>query len=512
MPQHPRRWLTAGLVVAIILGVAMSLATVFAAGSGWDTPYEISLAEGVLHSLPAGLQAAYDATPYLFEFYGTLNYAIVESVGGVLSPGFVLDPLDHDVYLWLGVWNVILGIAGVAGVAYAVGRALNSSLAAWLLAALTLSTPLWVGHMAMNMKDVPTAVGLSLVTAGLVIAWLPEQRRLDTAASLALIVLGTTELIGSRASGTVLVGVLVVGSWVLSLFRRRVVAISFFGLLLGLGLVWLQSPFARRGMVRWLADAVTTSNINPSELRFAGSDISSGALPLWYVPGWFLAQLPLLTIGLLLAGTLLTVLILLGRVAGFERKSLYPLTPVLIQGVLLPGSIAASHVIIYDAARHVLFALPAFLVLAVLPLTWAVDKGSPATWLKATVIGASALAVGLGLFAGARWFPYEYAFINPIAGRDHSHRDWELDYWGLTTREGIDRLEQLGLDQIGVLPSPDPAKPFGGVRVEDLAGATAPYGVYVFNRYDAALPANCTESFRIVRDGHVLGEGGICKP
>jgi hypothetical protein len=512
MPQHPRRWLILALAVAAVLGIVLAALTVFASGSGWDTPYEIALANGVLHDLPPGLQAAYDATPYLFEFYGTMNTAIVEAVGGAFTPGFALDPLDHTVYLWLGAWNILLGIAGVAGLSYAVGRALSSAVAGWLLAALVMTTPLWVGHLSMNIKDVPTAVGLSLVSAGLVIAWLQAPRRYDAALSVVLVALGTAELLGSRASGTVILGVLVVGSWVLSLFRRRVVATSFFGLLLGLALVWLQSPFARRGMVRWLADAATTSNINPSELRFAGSDISSGALPLTYIPGWFLAQLPLLTTILLLAGTVIVVMSVIGRMPGLDRTDLYPLTPLVIQGVLLPGVIAASHVIIYDAARHVLFALPAFMVLGVLPLTWALERGSPASWLKIAIVSLSGLAVAAGLFAGVRWFPYEYAFLNPIAGHDGSHRDWELDYWGLTTREGIERLNRLGLDQVGVLPSPDPAKPFGGVGIADLNGATAPYGVYVFNRYDAALPANCTESFRIVRDGHALGEGGICKP
>jgi hypothetical protein len=512
MPHQPRRWLILALAVAAVLGIALSVATMFAGGSGWDTPYEISLAEGVLHSLPPGLQAAYDATPYLFEFYGTLNFAIVESVGSVLTPGFALDPLDTSVYLWLGAWNIVIGVAGVAGLSYAVGRALSSALAGWLLAALTLTTPLWVGHMAMNVKDVPTAVGLSLVSAGLILCWLREPRRLDAWLSLALVAFGTAELIGSRAGGTILIGSLVVGAWVLSLFRRRVVAVSFFGVILGLGLVWLQSPFARRGMVRWLADAATTSNINPSELRFAGSDISSGALPLTYIPGWFLAQLPLLTTVLLIGGSVMVVTALIGRLPGLTRRDLYPLTPVLIQGVLLPGMVAGSHMIIYDAARHVLFALPAFMVLAVLPLTWAIERGQPARWLKAAIVAATALAVAAGLFAGVRWYPYEYAFINPIAGHDHSHRDWELDYWGLTGREGVTRLNQLGVDRVGVLPSPDPAKPFGGIRLEDLTGATDPYGVYVFNRYDAALPAGCDEAFRIVRDGHVLGEGGICAP
>lgn len=511
-PRGIRPWLIAFFALTSVAGVALAFATVFAAGSGWDTPFEIVLAQGVLHSLPAGLQPAYDATPYLFEFYGTLNYQIVETLGSVLTPGFALDPQNTDVYLWLGAWNVLIGVAGVAGLAYAVGRALSSAVAGWLLAALTMTTPLWVGHLSMNFKDVPTAVGLSLISAGLILAWLPEPRRYDIVAAPVLIALGTAQLLGSRASGTVLIGALVVGAWVLSLFHRRVVAMSFFGVLVGLGIVWLQSPFARRGMVRWLADAATTSNINPSSVRFAGADLSTGDLPLTYIPGWFLAQLPLLTLVLLLVGLVVVVLSLVRRVATPSRSELYPLTPLAIQGILLPGMIAVSGVIIYDAARHVLFALPAFMVLAVLPLHWILSTDGLSRWLRVAVVTTSIAAVGAGLFAGIRWFPYEYAFVNPVAGWNHDQRDWELDYWGLSAREGIDRLRDLGVVDVGMLPSDDPGAPYGGVNLTDLSGSPVPYGVYVYLRYDVALPDECSEQFRIVRDGHTLGVGGICPP
>ena len=511
-PSSIRPWLIGFFGLAALAGVVLAFLTAMNAGAGWDTTYEIELAAGVLHSLPAGLLPAYEATPYLFEFYGTLNYAIVEALGGVFSPGFALDPLDTTVYLWLGAWNILIGVAGVAGLAYAVGRALSSAVTGWFLAALTMTTPLWVGHLSMNFKDVPTAVGLSLVSAGLILAWVRNPRRYEIAVSIALIALGTAQLIGSRASGTVLIGVLVIGAWVLSLFRRRVVAASFTGALIGLALVWLQSPFARRGMVRWLADAATTSNINPSSLRFAGSDISSGDLPLAYVPGWFLAQLPLLTIVLLVVGVVVVILGLAGRAGAPGRQQLYPLTPVLIQGVLLPGMIAVSGVIIYDAARHVLFALPAFLVIAVLPLHWILANATLARWLRITVLAVSVAAVGAGLMAGVRWYPYEYAFINPVAGWNHDQRDWELDYWGLSAREGIDRLRDLGVDQVGMLPSDDPGAPYGGVNLADLAGSPVPYGAFVYLRYDAALPDGCDQAFTIVRDGHTLGVGGICTP
>ena len=492
--------------MASLLGFVLAVVTLFASGSGWDTPYEIELANGVLHNLPPGLQAAYDATPYLFEFYGTLNTGIVEHIGGVFTPGFALDPLDHTVYLWLGAWNILIGIAGVAGLSYAVARALSSAVAGWLLAALVMTTPLWVGHLSMNIKDVPTTVGLSLVSAGLILAWLPAPRRYDAALSVALIALGTAELLGSRASGTVIIGVLVVGSWVLSLFRRRVVATSFVGLIIGLGLVWLQSPFARRGMVRWLADAATTSNINPSQLRFAGSDISSGALPLTYIPGWFLAQLPLLTTLLLVTGTVVAVLAVIGRLPGLGRRDLYPLTPVLIQGVLLPGVIAASHVIIYDAARHVLFALPAFMVLAG-PAADLGDRPWRSRPLAEDRNREPERARGGG--RAVRRHP----LVSLRVRVPQPHRRSRPLPPGLGTRLlGPDharghRSARAARRSTGsaCCRAPTLRSRFGGVRVDDLAGATPPTASTCPTGTTPPSLPTATEPFRIVRDGHMLG-------
>jgi len=137
------------------------------------------------------------------------------------------------------------------------------------------------------------------------------------------------------------------------------------------------------------------------------------------------------------------------------------------------------------------------------------ERVSPKLWASVVALAI----VGLSAFATARWVPYSYAFVNPVAGWNHPQRDWELDFWGLTAKEGVERLREAGYSTVGVLPIEETAGLFGGssaalIRQE---GQVSPYGLYVFKRWDASI-GDCEALFTIERDGQVLGQGAVCPP
>jgi len=173
-----------------------------------------------------------------------------------------------------------------------------------------------------------------------------------------------------------------------------------------------------------------------------------------------------------------------------------------------------SGAVLYDGIRHLLFALPGLFALTALPVA-AITKSRLPTAVRGGAAIGLGLVLALSLFACARWFPYTYAFINPIAGGDRTERNWELDYWGLTAREGITRLATPGGQPVAVVPAAEPGRPFGAVTAEIADAETAAtgraHGVYVFRRWDAQFRQDwCTLTFTIQRDGQVLGEGGTC--
>ena len=132
------------------------------------------------------------------------------------------------------------------------------------------------------------------------------------------------------------------------------------------------------------------------------------------------------------------------------------------------------------------------------------------------------LVVGANLCADVRWFPYDYAFINPIAGHDKTSRQWDLDYWGTSAREAVERLRQLGISPVVVVPTGEPGRPYGAVNLFDPgSGIKDPvvlpvkpgdqFGYYWFHRFEYPLAGfDCVSLFTIERDGQILGDGGRC--
>ena len=187
----------------------------------------------------------------------------------------------------------------------------------------------------------------------------------------------------------------------------------------------------------WIRDSVGTSRSFPWEgsILTAGQDLWSTHLPWWYVPAWLGAQLPLLTL-LAVAAGLVTLIFIAVRYPAGEGKRFLALVPILLQAVVLPVMIVGSGAVIYDGIRHVLFLVPALLAVPAVALAMLDGRPGMKPRVRSLLAGGAVIVVAASLFASIRWAPYSYAFINPVAGHDGDSRSWELDYWGVTGREG----------------------------------------------------------------------------
>jgi hypothetical protein len=121
------------------------------------------------------------------------------------------------------------------------------------------------------------------------------------------------------------------------------------------------------------------------------------------------------------------------------------------------------------------------------------------------------LVIILNIFATHRWKPYSYAFINPLAGFENN-RSWDLDYWGLSAREGINRLTTLGYSKdIIVMPDSSSSIPFGGISANQKFAIKTPFGLYVYIHWNHKIVEEfCKIDFKIKRDFQTLGMGGHC--
>ena len=514
------RGLAVGLLVCVGIGaVAVAGWSLAHGGIGWDSRGDTEAAVAT-RSVDSSwtLAQAYAWVPLGNEFYGVFLQQFADALhllvsGTTTSPG--AD--DPAAYVYQGLANVILSVLSVTALAVAVAVAFRSALAGAFLWALTLSTPLWLGMSHVDFKDMPLAAGLTLVTAGLIFScsisspWslIVGVVLCGSGGAIALASRpGSLPLLTALAVGSA-IGVFAIGRWgsVRALPTEVAAGAALAGAIV---FTWATNPIARIDMPKWLENSTAVARSFPwnSTIRTAGRDLRSTDLPFWYVPAWIGAQLPLLTLAAVLGGALLLAVILFRQTAAERLRTALPLVPITLQGIAMPVATVASGAVLYDGIRHLLYMIPALMAIPAIALA-ALDRRLQ-TSRRGVLLPFAAVAVAAtSLFASIRWAPYAYAFVNPVAGWNTDTRDWELDYWGVSAREGVRRLERLGMTPVHVQPTAGPAIPWGAASgpVEHGSGS----GLYVFLRYNRAADFGCTVVFTIKRDGHVLGEGARCE-
>lgn len=529
---HRGRFLLKRITVflLIFIGLAAVPAAAIAmrmSGIGWDAYLDTQQAIAV-RELPAGisLEEAYEAIYYTSEFYGVLIHQLGDLLHGIFTGSFnVQQPDDLRAYRWQGLANLLLATTAAASLGAAVGSALKSTLAGSFTWALTMTTPVLFGMSTMNIKDMPVASGLTLVASALIFSRSLRSTWQRWAWPALLLSAGAWVAIATRPSMWTAVLALVLVSLVLFGIvdmrsknpSRSLPGVCAFALAVPstLFFLWLTNPFGKISLFSWLWDAYSVMSDYPWDgfIRTAGQDVWSQELPWWYVPAWLFAQLPVLTSVAIVAGVIMTVWILLTRREPWGA-GLFAMAPIYVQALIIPLAIVVSGAVLYDAIRHLVFMIPALIAIAAIPIAYLDRIGSNGPHrLLISACAIALLTVGLSAWATARWVPYSYAFINPIAGIDKSDRHWELDLWGLSAYEGVNRLQQLGLGRVAVAPSKSPALPLGvgsEAEVEQQANGRS-YGLYVFKRFEADV-GECVSLFAIKRDGQVLGEGALCNP
>ena len=513
------------VVLLWLMGAASVVISVLSAingGVGWDAAFEVRLAE-LLRQVSASqltVDGLRDSIPAQDIAKGSVTSGLAELLSTITGQGGLNgDVYDFHDYMYLGLATIVISTLGALALAAAVQMVTRSRLAGAAAFALTASTPLWTGFIAVDYRDSAVAAGLTAVTAAVILAL---SSRSDHVTRLAIVVFsafGTLFAVAGRTGSIVMVAFILalaaITALVLARRRAQVVSLALASGagLVGIGLAVLNHPAGREAPVTWIVDALRLSNANPNVMivRVLGQNVMSNEAPWWYVPAWLAAQLP---IAMSVTAVLAIVVILRNRhLPGLSFRPSLVATPLVVQSLLLPVVMLAMKPNIYDGIRHFIFIIPGIAGLVALAVVLGVAGGR--VWKRSRNIwfawGVTAV-VALSLFANVRWYPYSYTFVNPVAGAVKHVRVWELDFWGLTAREGINELRESGATTIAVIPSGSPALPFGGLEIDDPAfDSTDPSSAVVnFRRWDTELPAECPQVGEITRDGLVLAQLGRC--
>jgi hypothetical protein len=400
------------------------------------------------------------STPYVYgpAFAAVAHLANLiagnEPIGGSSS--------SADAYAVRHLVVAALALIGALAVGAAVALLSRSRRFGLWAAAGLLAVPRWVGHGFFNLKDIPAATGYTLVTVALLFALLEDPgrpagrgRRAAIALTLAAgIVIGA----GTRTSLWVpflcsLIGyaALRLGQWRLggvSRARGTDLAVAA-GAVAGAVAIAALYPEVARTPVTLLVESIS----NSSEYPYEGFTLTAGQLlnshpPAWYLPVWLGASYPVLLGILGVVGAIAGLRALLVRGGRLDLGSIWRrrelgLLLVLLQALLLPIAAVADRVVMYGGVRQHLYVTPAIAILAGVGAArlwgWASAERAGRGWRAAATAGLCAALV-LPMAESALLFPYDYAYVNPIAAIGGIGDRWETDYWFASAPAAIARV------------------------------------------------------------------------
>ena len=176
---------------------------------------------------------------------------------------------------------------------------------------------------------------------------------------------------------------------------------------------------------------------NGKNLYF-GNLIPATDLPWHYIPVWILITTPIFYLLLFLVGTFMII---------FKFAKVKSLTFQVVQDllflslVILPILVViVLNSVLYDTWRHLFFVYPFIVVIAT--IGWSsISRGGFWRFKTLTIKNAATLAV----FAfTASWMvsnnPNQNLYFNSLAGQSNLQEKWEMDYLGLSNKEGLNYL------------------------------------------------------------------------
>lgn len=425
------------------LSLAVMCAALFAVlasfgdyGAGWDALRQKEYGHMVLSYWLSGGGDVSALGYFNLHLYGGL----FEAIAAALSRIFPWGEMETRHLL-----TALCGLLGVAGAWRLAGR-LGGARAGFWAALLLLLLPTYYGHMFINSKDVPFAAGYVWTLYYLVLA-LERMPAVPRGIALKLgLALGCT--LAVRAGGLVL-GVYLAAAaagwllWRLARTGRRQIGADLWNLCASLlpavVLAWLIMllawPWAQHHPLAGPFNALFELGHFkwPGQVLLAGREVTASTLPWQYLPRYLAVKLPPALLGLLVLAP--PAAIFLGR--GRTRGRIGAVALVCLAALFPPVYVMASHAVIYDGLRHLIFMLPPLCVLAGLTLAALCARARAlGRWAPGAAALLAAAALAPTALAMARLHPYEYVYYNALTGGTAGAQGrYELDYWGTSYAE-----------------------------------------------------------------------------
>lgn len=434
---------------AAVFSALVLVATIFDDfGVTWDEPY---------HDNYGRLLLAYYAT--WFDAREALSYHNLWLYGGAFDlPVAILKRiLPFGAYETAHLATAMTGLLGALG-AVRIATLVAGSRAGWFAGVLLLAMPSWFGHMFFNPKDIPFGTGMTW-TLFYAMRFLRDAPNVGWPVVAGLgVSLGLT--LGIRISGVISLIYIALGAmawmaWRLRSSSRRAALGAGWrvgstrlvpGLVVAYAVMLAFWPWAQQSPFVRPFQALTIFSNSPWDLDvlLAGRLVNSLHLPASYLPIYFGVKLPEIVLVLLPLGAWA-----LGEqmLAGWRRMDWRSVAPayLLATAVVFPFAFfVAFRPVTYDEIRHFLFVLPPIAVAAACGLDFAFSRLERLQPLVVSLRIVIAGALVWQVVIMARLHPAQYVYYNAFAGGTGGAAGrYELDYWGNSYREAVERLATI---------------------------------------------------------------------
>jgi hypothetical protein len=429
----PTRLLLAAAALVTVAGAAMSFVGAATTGISGDEDVHVrrlnNYLDRDLYVKGNELRNAGDAIPANAYVYAPATTMILHEANVVMGKEN-LSEVERTRAAYTGRH---LGIAAFALVGLIAAGAI-----AWLLlgswqwgvvaAAVLAAVPMWTGHAMFNPKDVPVAVGHTLVTLGLLLLASPRTQKhavVLTRGGATVLAIGSFLMLGTRPGmwpslAASLVLFLAVLGWTKGLHRSNILGLvtGLMGAYIALFVLYPR-VFSHPLTMLWRS-ALSSSGFQHLELA-----TDRGYLPRHVIQEW-----PLIILGFVALGAVVGLAVAAGRLRDRSAGAV-GLLLVGSQMLTLPVLAVVEGTPLYNGLRQVLFSVPAAAVLATVGLAAVFTlAGRPSSrWMWSAVAVAGLL---LPTAAQVAMFPYQYASLNPAA--DLAGAQDETDYWDTSFR------------------------------------------------------------------------------
>ena len=351
---------------------------------------------------------------------------------------------------------------------------------AWIGIAILALTPRFWGHSFYNPKDAPFAALFALAvwaSARFTAAVLDSEelhrnrRRLYLLAACAGILTGL--LTGIRVGGVAMLGFIAMAHVTLSVLNRTTWRIRdlrsqagpyLLLVALAITIAIAVNPVSWQSPATWFGEAIAYhSHHEWDAVTLTLGDYWRGSsTPPIYLPVWLGITTPIATMVLASLGWFAT-LMSLRRISSLKRSMYVWLSLMMFA---LPVFAVLSGSTIYSGVRQFLFVLPPTAVFATAGVDFALRRiGGPYT--RRVVAATIVVAYSFVATAMVRLHPYQAVYFNTLARGETIERQFETDYWALSTREAMEWVnEQPGTRKAVYFHAPYRCiKPYAGEDV-----------------------------------------------